>query len=42
MEYIAKRITTDPDLCNGKPTIRGLKITVASVLDYVSAGETSA
>ncbi|WP_373516777.1 DUF433 domain-containing protein [Pricia sp.] len=42
MEYIAKRITVHPDLCNGKPTIRGQRITVESVLDYLSAGETNA
>jgi uncharacterized protein (DUF433 family) len=34
------RITIDPDVCNGKPVVRGLRITVQSVLDYLSAGET--
>jgi uncharacterized protein (DUF433 family) len=34
------RITIDPDVCNGKPLIRGLRITVESILDYLSAGET--
>jgi uncharacterized protein (DUF433 family) len=34
------RITIDPDVCNGKPAVRGLRITVESVLDYLSAGET--
>jgi uncharacterized protein (DUF433 family) len=34
------RISIDPDVCNGKPVIRGLRITVESVLDYLSAGET--
>jgi uncharacterized protein (DUF433 family) len=34
------RITIDPDVCNGKPVIRGLRITVESILDYLSAGET--
>jgi uncharacterized protein (DUF433 family) len=33
------RITIDPDVCNGKPTVRGLRITVESILDYLSAGE---
>jgi len=42
MEYIAKRITVHPDLCNGKPTVRGKRITVETVLDYLSAGETNA
>ncbi len=35
------RITIDPDICNGKPVVRGLRITVESILDYLSAGETS-
>jgi uncharacterized protein (DUF433 family) len=34
------RITIDPDVCNGKPVIRGMRITVESILDYLSAGET--
>ena len=40
MEYIADRITIDPDLCNGKPTIRGIRITVQTILGYLSAGDT--
>lgn len=39
MEYIADRITIDPDLCNGKPTIRGIRITVQTVLGYLAAGD---
>jgi len=35
----ADRITVDPALCNGKPTIRGMRITVQTVLEYLSAGE---
>ena len=42
MEYIAERITIDPDLCNGKPTIRGKRITVQTVLEFLGAGETEA
>ena len=33
------RIIIDPAICNGKPTIRGLRITVQTVLEYLSAGE---
>jgi uncharacterized protein (DUF433 family) len=33
------RITIDPALCNGKPTIRGKRITVQTVLEFLSAGE---
>jgi uncharacterized protein (DUF433 family) len=40
MEYIADRITIDDKLCNGKPTIRGLRITVQTVLEFLGAGET--
>jgi uncharacterized protein (DUF433 family) len=34
------RITIDPDICNGKPVVRGLRITVETILDDLSAGET--
>ncbi len=40
MEYIAERITIDPDLCNGKPTIRGTRLTVNTVLEFLGAGDT--
>jgi uncharacterized protein (DUF433 family) len=33
------RITIDPAVCNGKPTIRGMRITVQTVLEYLGAGE---
>ena len=35
------RITINPDVCNGKPVVRGLRITVESILDYLSAGGTA-
>ena len=38
--YIDGRITIDPDLCNGKPTIRGKRITVQTIVEFLSAGET--
>jgi uncharacterized protein (DUF433 family) len=34
------RITLDPNKCMGKPCIRGLRIPVASILGYLSAGMT--
>jgi uncharacterized protein (DUF433 family) len=40
MEYIADRITIDENLCNGKPTIRGKRITVQTILEFLGAGET--
>lgn len=33
------RITTNPNICNGKPIIRGMRITVSTVLEYLAAGE---
>lgn len=33
------RITVHPDLCNGRPTIRGLRITVETIIGFLSAGE---
>lgn len=39
MEYLTDRITISPDLCNGKPTIRGLRITVQTVLEFLFAGD---
>ena len=37
--FINGRITIDPDLCNGKPTLRGKRITVQTILEFLSAGE---
>jgi len=37
---LLNRITVVPDVCNGKPTIRGMRITVKTVLEYLAAGET--
>jgi uncharacterized protein (DUF433 family) len=34
------RITTDPTVCHGQPTIRGLRYTVESVLELLAAGMT--
>ena len=34
-----ERITTNPNICNGKPIIRGMRITVSTVLEYLAAGE---
>ncbi|MFA0750505.1 MAG: hypothetical protein SLRJCFUN_000908 [Candidatus Fervidibacter sp.] len=38
--YKFQRITIDPEKCLGKPCIRGLRIPVASILSYLSAGMT--
>jgi len=41
LSFLAGRITLNPDLCNGRPTIRGLRITVETVLGFLSAGEST-
>jgi uncharacterized protein (DUF433 family) len=37
-----ERITIEPGKRNGKPCIRGLRITVSDVLGYLAAGMTEA
>jgi len=39
MDFSAERITVDPNICNGKPTIRGKRITVQTILEFLSAGD---
>ncbi|NCA86935.1 MAG: DUF433 domain-containing protein [Clostridia bacterium] len=39
MENYLNKITINPDVCNGKPTIRGMRITVKTILEYLAAGE---
>ncbi len=34
------RITIDPDICHGKPTIRGLRYPVELILELLSSGMT--
>ena len=41
-QFLNGRITIDPDVCNGHPTIRGKRITVQSILEYLSAGDSEA
>jgi len=39
MDNLLSRITINPDICNGKPTIRGKRITVQTILEFLSAGD---
>jgi uncharacterized protein (DUF433 family) len=32
------RITVDPDVCGGRPCIRGLRMRVSDILDVLAAG----
>ena len=34
-----ERILVDPEICHGKPCIKGTRVMVSIVLDYLSAGE---
>lgn len=33
------RVIIDPDICNGKPVVRGTRITVQAILEYLAAGD---
>jgi uncharacterized protein (DUF433 family) len=37
---LLERITIDPNICHGRPTIRGLRYTVEMVLELLSSGMT--
>jgi uncharacterized protein (DUF433 family) len=37
---VSERITLDPEICHGRPTIRGLRYTVESILELLSSGMT--
>lgn len=34
-----ERIIINPDICNGKPVIRGKRITAQTILEFLAAGE---
>ncbi len=34
------RITHDPDLMGGKPTIRSMRVTVGAIVEFIGAGHT--
>ena len=39
MENFTDRITIDEKLLNGKPSIRGKRISVQTILEFLSAGD---
>jgi uncharacterized protein (DUF433 family) len=40
--YLSDRITVNPEVCFGKPCIRGMRIRVVDVLDLLAAGANEA
>ena len=42
MQQLMDRITIDPAICHGKPTIRGSRLMVATILELLSAEMTYA
>jgi uncharacterized protein (DUF433 family) len=38
MDDLISRITTDPQVCGGRPCIRGLRVRVSDVLDMLAGG----
>lgn len=39
-ESLLSRITVDPEICHGKPSIRGLRYPVEVILEYLAGGDT--
>ena len=40
MPNVSTRITIDPEVCGGRPCIRGLRIRVKDILDMLAGGAT--
>jgi uncharacterized protein (DUF433 family) len=38
---MSERITINPDVCNGRPVIRGTRIAVQTVLEFLAAGDSA-
>jgi uncharacterized protein (DUF433 family) len=38
---MSERITIDPDICNGKPVIKGTRIAAQTVLEFLAAGDST-
>lgn len=34
-----ERINVNPDICNGRPVVRGTRVTVQTVLEFLAAGD---
>ena len=38
---MSERIVINPDICNGRPVVRGTRIAVQTVLEFLAAGDPS-
>lgn len=38
-ENLLSRITVDPEICHGKPCLRGLRYPVEVILEYLAGGD---
>lgn len=38
-ESLPSRITVDPEICHGKPCVRGLRYPVETILEYLAGGD---
>ena len=36
---MSERISTNPDVCNGRPVVAGTRIAVQTVLEFLAAGD---
>jgi uncharacterized protein (DUF433 family) len=39
MSTLTERITIDPEICHGKPCIRGMRYPVEAMLEYLAGGD---
>jgi uncharacterized protein (DUF433 family) len=38
---MSERISISPDVCNGRPVVRGTRIAVQTVLEFLAAGDSA-
>ena len=38
-DALLSRITVDPEICHGKPCVRGLRYPVEAILEYLAGGD---
>ena len=39
MDVLLARITVDPEICHGKPCVRGMRYPVETLLEYLAGGD---